>query len=349
LFLAHIILRCMPLSSLITPATLSVTLKPNTTLHAIPVNQPIISTFDYKDNELDISYLGSRVRLSRMFNILADTGELLWLSAPENLQNISYTVNLIIPLVRCRVSNESVRSWIATAAYKEATSRYKAFPAIKSHRVANNSGSYIESLTFTVNGTNPLDEHYEMTWKEQIGYYAMPSNTSMVDEVWIAISTRNDTPVGISGSYSAIYYTCALRNASVTTKVAFVNNAPSLQASAIEEVELNNPKRIFDGYSPSLFAPFFGSVSNVELKTYDSNGYSAKGRPEWNTTLERTVFGSSKDFFKMAGQMANYLPGWVIEGGYWSNAKVQEKNLAELIEEFSLNASWSLMAIPEFK
>lgn len=41
-------------------------------------------------------------KVSRIFNVLAGTGEILQLSAPEGLQNTSYTIDLIIPLVRCQ-------------------------------------------------------------------------------------------------------------------------------------------------------------------------------------------------------------------------------------------------------
>lgn len=256
------------MSALITPATLGITSKPNTSLYTIPVNQPSISNFDQDTNALYSPRSGDPTKLSQMFTVLASTGELLRLSAPESLPNISYTVDLIVPLVRCQVSDEIVRSSTAAAAYKEAIS------GLEDRFDTKSSMFYAQNLTFTASEIGFIGKQNNGSFRGQIGYYAMISDTSTMSketevgiELWIAIANPpNGTHAyDFPAPYSASYYTCTLRNASVTTNMAFVDNVMSLQAGAIREVELSqsNDTDVFGNASSALYG----------LENYDSFGF----------------------------------------------------------------------------
>lgn len=62
-----------------------------------------------------------------------------------------------------------------------------------------------------------------------------PDHAGLTNDIWIAIANgpNGDRVGGIPTLYDVSYYTCALRNSSVTTNIAFVDNIQSLQAKAI--------------------------------------------------------------------------------------------------------------------
>jgi hypothetical protein len=61
----------------------------------------------------------------------------------------------------------------------------------------------------------------------------------------------------------------------------------------------------------------------------------------WMTTMDQTVFGTAQDFAVMTA-------AWK-DGGLEDSDTTRVKNLNAIIEEFSLNASWSLVAMPRYK
>jgi hypothetical protein len=52
-----------------------------------------------------------------MLRTLASTGELLPLRPPAGLPNVTYTMDSVVPLIRCRASEKYIRTWTATTAY----------------------------------------------------------------------------------------------------------------------------------------------------------------------------------------------------------------------------------------
>ncbi|KAF2114839.1 hypothetical protein BDV96DRAFT_86392 [Lophiotrema nucula] len=349
-----LIFWCIPLPSLFTPATLGITSKPNTTLHTISVNQPSISNYDWKANKLYAPRAGDSTKLNQMFTILASTGELARLSPPEGLQNVSYAVDLIVPLVHCQDSNDTVRAWTAAAAFQDAIAGLGDYIDTESVR------PYAQNLTFTATEVSQtytndtLVEEHNTTFLGQIGYYAMPGNTSigpnqpgLTADIWIALANpARGTPAYHFPTYTASFYTCTLRNASVTTNISFVDNVQSLEASDIRGVEFSpitdtevyggNDSAVYalenyDSFQSSLYSFLAGVVVNV--------GNAGSYGWNWSTTVDQTILGTASDF-------ADMTAAW--KDGGLEDTIVQNKNLTTLIEEFSLNASWSLMSMPAF-
>ena len=293
-----------------------------------------------------------------MLTVLAGTGEISQINAPGNLRNVSYTVDLIVPLVRCRVSDEKVRSLTVASAYDQAMAGLEGLVDI------SNSTIHVQNLTFT-----PYDNVTQHRFEGQIGYYALHGDSQIeflqqnttgstyepdeLGELWLAIA---NPPNGTHGydypnPYGATYYTCTMKNASVTTNVTFVDNIQSLQAINVKEVDMAklSPDQSasceekspdwalwnYQMYGTLLYDLLSGIVLNI--------GYPEDGNYGWNwtTTVDQTILGTAEDFSIMTA-------AWK-DGGLEDSAATQRKNLAMLIEEFSLNASLSLMALPKYK
>ncbi|PVH94820.1 hypothetical protein DM02DRAFT_675910 [Periconia macrospinosa] len=285
----------LPLSSIITPATLSVESKPNMTSLIMPVNVPNINTA--WDGEYSTYSFLPTSGLERLVNLMARTGERVPVSSPGNLRNASYTTEMAIPIIRCYDSNDTVRSLTAKAVYKDLPGP----PRIDWS--PNNSTFHPENLTLEVT-SKTTDEGVRI----YPGYYATidyPQNNAWLPpDLWIALAKPPEGPVAERMQYGVSYYRCSPRNATVAVDIAFVNNVPSIHTEVIQE------KEYFDT------------------------------RNDANNTIEQTVFGTAKDF-------ANMTATW---GAYATvdNSTIQEKNLTLLIEEFSMNASLSLMTQPSF-
>jgi uncharacterized membrane protein len=354
LFAANIPTRCIPISSLITPATLGVASMPNAWLFTTSVYQPSINNFDFQTSTLYTKWGDdSPTSLLQMFTIIASTGQLLGPNTPWSSENSSYTVDMVVPLVRCQASSETVRSITAASAYNR---------AILGYELANSTVFHPENLTFTVNEGAYIGDG-PSSFPREIGYYAMKSdgkNSSSVNglnELWIAIAEIPDegrTTTSSQASNNIGFYTCALRNASVTTHVAFVNSVPTLHATAIQEVEptiYDNRSWVpldelsdsyawanYDTFGDMLFDLLLGFVMRTDL------GGGHTHSTDWATTIDQTVFATAHDFAALTAAWKGRSPAW--EPG---NVGPQKKNLTTIIEEFSLNASWSLMSMPKYK
>jgi hypothetical protein len=279
-----------------------------------------------------------------MFTTLASTGELLHLSPPKGLQNASYNIESIVPIVRCFPSNDSVRTWTATAAYQNALADSQVVDFVP----------HAQNLTYTAkDGVSG-----------KIGYFGMLGNTSITPnqagilaDVWIAMATplngtsEIDLASDVAAPYSASYYTCTLRNASVNVSITFINNVQSLQTGAVRELDFNLSK-VSDGIGDDtdhvyalenygnfgylLYSYLVGVVfiENNQYENYSSGAF-------WNTTIDQTILGTAMDFSAM-------MAAWKYDG-LEPGAIAQNRNLTSLIEEFSLNASLSLMSRSAFR
>ena len=63
---------------------------------------------------------GPSASLMKHFTSMITTGEVLPPPMPQNLQNISYSLDLTVPMVRCLPSNDTVIAWTAAAAVETA-------------------------------------------------------------------------------------------------------------------------------------------------------------------------------------------------------------------------------------
>lgn len=353
----------MPLSSLITPATLGVASKANSTLHTLPVDSPSISTIESTENKTYSSYSnGSKLR--QILTIVGSTGELLRLRAPEGLQNVTYTIDYIMPLVRCKVSDDNVRDWTAAAAYETAlTELNRSSNSIDAESfVFHAQNLTFESTVWTtgVNMSTGKDENKTRTQLGQIGYYATTGNTSVLTSVipeypwavdvlpdyWIAIANppkdTNVTEFGdIPGPYNVSYYTCTPQNASVTTNVAFVDNVQTLRAVDIQDLNFSRESVTLANYA--WFTSSLYTVLDGFMMTYHPVGPGTGAYSEhWNTTVDETILGMAHDFWQMD-------TAWRHPDSLESEAEIQNKSFVTLFEDFALNASWSLMGMQAFR
>ncbi|KAF2020993.1 hypothetical protein BU24DRAFT_416675 [Aaosphaeria arxii CBS 175.79] len=163
---------------------------------------------------------------------------------------------------------------------------------------------------------------------------------------------------GISGPYNADYYTCTLRNASVITNVTFVNGVQTLQANAIHDLEFvtdgvdgeiawgstsddaDHALSNYRSFFMSLHTLLDGLVTSAELRQPGPHLFTEQHVMKWETRLDQTVLGAASDFSKVNA-------AWKL-GGAEADLVAQDKSLITLIEEISLNASWSLMSMPRF-
>ena len=353
--------RCIPLSALVTPATLGVAPSLHTNIHNLNVSQPSIGNADPQSNGMySVGLFGNPSSpLTRLFGALTSTGELLSLTPPVGFPNASYTLDLIAPVVRCLPSNQNIRSWTAAAAF-EASTTLK--PMLNSTVV-----THANNLTWTaITQTNLGNGNQNSSLTGSIGFYSMLGNTSMdpddhtPGDLWIAIADPpNGTMIGGRNivQYNASYFTCSLQNASIPTTITFVGNVQSLQTGQIQlrdfQPDQFTSTGVYGGlpsyqsFAKALYSHLMGSVVDVFVDVgvdyfNESGSYSQDGI--WTTTIDQTVLGTAADFFAMS--MA-----WYFESqNFASMVDVipQAKNLTTLIEDLSLNASLSLMSISVF-
>jgi hypothetical protein len=321
------ILWCIPLSALITPATLSVASQPRSTIHSIPVNQP---TFFWNFMfYLAVPAGGPSASLRKYFSNLITTGEVLPPPTPQGLQNISYSLDLTVPIVRCLPSSDAVIAWTAAAAV-EAAMDYR-----KANYWDTTNGDSFGYSTVVTNARN-LSWTINNTLSGQIGYFGTYGNTTTTNsslyDFWIAIA---DLPLSMNISY----FTCSIWNASIPTNITFINNVLNLQTGStriLDIAESTDSKyywllQVYDSFGRAYFEFLADCIANFQLSP-DTWGASKNG------TLDTTVFGTASDYFEVSFVWDNvsvYPPQGIVP---------QSKNLATLIEDVALNASLSLMS-----
>jgi hypothetical protein len=147
---------------------------------------------------------------------------------------------------------------------------------------------------------------------------------------------------------NASYYTCSVLNASVPTNVSFVNNEQSLQIGPISILDYSSdPDNSLALETYSSFAQLLQRyLLGYAVYIMDTTRNDPFGgiHEDSNTSIQDTVLGTAADF-------AAVIRAWQIDGHRMNEIgqTVQNnKNLTTLIEEFSLNASLSLMSNPIF-
>jgi hypothetical protein len=280
-----------------------------------------------------------------MIEVMTRTGQRPLISAPGNLQNISYTANLIVPLVRCHASDDETRSKIASAAFDSwaRTNSDLRTP------VTNTSEIHEQNLTFTTSEESVVGEilYYSTTTSSM-----QKRDVSNIHTLWIAIANTSTSRSGEipQFAYNVDYYNCSLFNATVTTKLAFVNDIQSLQVINVEEMdELPdwnstaahlNISRINALQKYNTFARYlFSRLDGLVFRTTDIYATHVN-TTTWNTVVDQTIFAQAKDFSDMA---ANYFIGLVDQRDLEA---ISDKNLITMFEDFALNASLALMSNP---
>lgn len=333
----------------------------------VGVNQPTISSFD--DSGVEFNY-GSP-RLLKMFTRLASTGEMEPIDKPEGLQNSTYNVPITVPVARCNVSDEITREGIASAVHDASLYETWLAPKYKDDLIpytyknisTNDTTFHLQNLTIDI----PQNLFDKVSIVGKVGFFTRLTyggNDAQPPEIWIAIANppeeimhapklEGTIPMTTSWSspYTASYYTCRLRNASVDTTISFTNNVQSVKTSILHEEDLRAPfdDDLFAISSFNRYLSWFGLI-------YDQlDGFTMvsaipppreEGHQEWassllNSSTSNGILGTAKDYAAMNDAWSPQIR--------FPDPSIQDKNLTTLIEEFALNASLSLMAIPELK
>jgi hypothetical protein len=290
------------------------------------VNSPSVNNLD---DATGITYQQSS-NLPWLLNLLALTGAQYQLPAQGDLLNASYTVEANLPRLRCQESNDEVRS---------ATVELALTSMIPDLELTNETGNILYPLNTTVNGS---------AGSAYLGYYAIKGESFHPPELSIALANPPpfDTNSTISKMtipstpYRVSYYTCAALNASIAMHVGFTNNLPSMNVEIIKEAAYSlNPlqQTPIDFFTSAMFDLFTGSIFFHSISSSEKTGTVTS---VYDTHLDSTVFATARDYSKVAAAWG---------GPRVDNASIREKNLTELIEEFSLNASVSLMTMSEFR
>jgi hypothetical protein len=330
--------RCTPLSSLIAPATLGIISMPDSRFYLTPVYEPTISD---PDQPKFLEDYWETVRLRRMIDRIARVGQLPQLSNPKGLQNISYTTNLILPLVRCKPMDEKDWPWILDHLYerlkdpdvRKEGSMVGATISRQDLRVASSNHSIIGRIGYYASIRQSIDS-------------AETSEITNMPELHIAIQNSS-----LQATHSVDYYTCNVHNASVTTEFTFINDVPSVQVIDILELaalpswnsrvwftERPNPLVNYGYFTRTLYLHLEGLVAQF----YIMNGLMVV--PTWDTRMAQEKFGDAKDFSAMSRV-------WASDDDYtWPDPESPpEKDLIPMFEEFALNASLALMTVPAFR
>lgn len=333
--------------------------KSNVTQNEVLVNQPTISFYNHEN---DGGRYGdySSPRVSQMFTKLASTGEIGQIEKPGGLQNSTFNVQIRAPITRCNESNEDVRKATASAAH-EAALNQRAFGNIS----RNDTIFHPQNLTLEIPKGIALEEKGVIG---KVGFFTKFADNLYIrngqqQEIWIAIAnppkdlqrtpkTGREIPIAIStlSAYTAKYYTCRLRNASVNAAISFINNVQSVKTSIVHEEDIRNYDEDFGArasidryrswfdYLYTLLDGFAMVSSTTPPGNMKAGIYS---EIPLNSTASKGILDTAKDYAAMED-------AWIYAIRY-PNQLVQNKTLTTLIEELSLNASISIMGLAEFK
>jgi hypothetical protein len=218
-----------------------------------------------------------------MVDRIAHIAQLPQLSSPKGLQNVSYTTNLILPLIRCKTMEDRDRPWILRELYYELSSTKP-----------------YEDLSIMI-GATIMEENLRVASSNHsviggVGYYssireydeALPYFTSMPElHIAVANSTLNPDDM-LPNTQGVSYYTCSVHNASVAIDFTFVNNTPSLQIIDVMELAAlpswNTSDEANGRFDPLMNYRYFANTLYTHLKGLVAQ--SARGSLIWDTYMD---------------------------------------------------------------
>ena len=139
-----------------------------------------------------------------------------------------------------------------------------------------------------------------------------------------------------------VFFTCSVRNASITANVVFADNIQSLQDIEVQQGGLrpsgatDYSLKNYNAFQYALFKQLSGNILRVARKYDDRVAESW----QFNTTVGQTVLGSAADMSTVSA-----IGRW----NYILDTNTVNNPIATLIKELSLNVSLSLMSIPELR
>lgn len=356
-----LVIWCVPLAALITPATRSVKVAYQDVTTSEKVATLNISTLlEYASfgdvenlenierfaeiNQLSpdaFSIKGSSMRLARIISASAASGEILSIMRPFSRPNMTYRIEPHIPVIRCENSSLAVARNTTTAAV-----------------FSFNEGEFISGPSnFSALDMGRLE--YDGDALMKIGYFAMiplddqgmtrswggPYNVSTFDQpnlnqLWVVIADQGNNNATIPR-----FLTCGLWNASLSLNISFLDNIQSVRPEKftyINEVppridwfgigsKDENPTNIADMVYTAYFWGFCEQLTGLVVSQFEPPAW----QPYIEANIKNTVLTGAVEFVAM---MKNFSHG-LSEASPPLN-----KSLSALIEELSLNVSLNMLS-----
>jgi hypothetical protein len=340
--------RCMPLSSLITPATLYIipSMQSSWSQHMVPslsIYGTQWSRFSYSINDTATSpllFLGPRTVISRITTATATNGKILGFTAPW--PNSSYSLQFHGPVIRCQDAN------LTTANIIE---------ALRDQVVHNSTGSIVEynnNYFAFVPNLSGLGNDLSSSNGVQITAQSrlqVPSNAS--NNLWMVFSRYARD---VTGDISIVdcYITCSLYNASYNLDLSFNNGLQSVNVISIIllnviEYPSNNALNTTDVQQQHAYSAVFWAISDLIVGSMGlfrtSSGNTTVIFPEITTELERTsLLGSSDLYVFFDGTTFTEVNGSNSDQRQADIDLAKNRTLAVLIEELSSNVTISFLS-----
>ena len=357
---ADFVKRCIPIASLVTPATLSVNLILRH--HSLMTNVPALNISDpnqahryaYATSSHDAAnprletFLRPRTILTRLGVAAGTTGEILQI--PPVFTNATYKLQFFGPVVKCEDANASIAKHVQDAVERSKyikdgsitmvqNSYFAMIPDLSSAGLVSNAG--------VVQVTNHSDTK---------------SATSGSNQLWLGFS-RNEADSSGAIHTHPHYLHCQLYNASYEVDFSFNQGVQSLQLknnlkplnaidypSGPSETDKAQMHMAYTAMMWVLSDQLTGSISfysNTSAKTNsDSDIWS-----EITSDIQETALLGSSDLQSFFDYNANLYPskkgtkkGKVSDQRAEDIALAQNRTLDVLIEELSTNITLSLLS-----
>lgn len=325
--------RCLPIPTLLAPATLSVRQMSNDSTLMRPVLSLQMTNLSAGGQFWD-RYGGDggpTPQLAKVAGAVAFGGEILPFETPVPAPNISYDLSTYAPLVRCHAANQTEKSMLLDFA----STQDFVMPNLK----GNNTAKWDDPNM----GTG------EIGYLAVYDYYdnlTMGEPDASYDKILIALQRKNTT----SGNQSDTeYISCKLHVATIGFSVNI-----TLGRSTVHSIAISDEKEyvyVYDLYdeitSESHYAYFRAVTKYVVGMTYYVNTFTRAH--DWHI-LNGDVFASTlsynSQFNNMTMDMAAHVSGEHTRSV--NNEKLRHTSFSQDVEQLALNSSISLFTDSQF-
>lgn len=358
--------RCIPIASIFPPATLSVIDAIDTSPTSFQVLQPAIAD-PGRNNSYIAEFPGSYFLdvsplLSNLVDSVASIGETFSPKALSTEANYSYSLQTYMPRFICRDGVPELATRIVNASSSLLGFYLNTSVPIEPDTFAfENISSPIGSSSgllfyMAMAGTKGLDSsHLDLSSEDSQGVFRGDVMDNYISEL------DGTIVLGMTTSPRKIKYaSCTLCNSSFEIEVTFINGVGTTN---VKQVNDGNPftdfkqgssdaalqegeERLYAYYywfrklSASIVGIWFSYTDTIRPDVLD--GTSSVSLPTMTVRPDQTILAQAEDF----SQMLQYFYKWNGARVTVDSAAVRPKNLAEVIEELSMNVSLSLLSQP---
>ena len=327
--------RCLPIPTLLAPATLSVRQMSNDSTSMRPVLSLEMTNLT-SDSQFWNRYGGNEgptPQLERVAGAVAFGGEILLFEAPLSAPNVSYDLSMYAPLVRCHAANQTEKSMLLDLA----SAQDNVLPTLKGNDTAKwNDTDY---GTGEIGYLAVYDDNDNLTMGDPDKSY---------DKILIAIQRKNTTSWNQSDTE---YIGCKLWVATIGFSVNI-----TLGRSTVQNITISEPKEYkheYDMYNvndniPESHWAYFRAVTRyvVGMEYYANTNTRAH---DWHIVYG-DVFASTlsynSQFNNMTMEMATHVAG--EQKRTVDSEKLRHSSFIQDIEQLALNVTISLSTDSQF-